>query len=162
MSDPTTYDVLAETKKMLEQLREEARKLDLPVFIQPDEKPLLNVPLDTKQALTRRVKRVPLIANNAEELIAVLHLHDKTPEERLAGVFAFIARNPGQAKKLPDSWYAPLSKYDALPTRAQIDAAWQTGELIAEHKFVKTPGAGPKKLKKWVEENDKPDSGPAD
>jgi hypothetical protein len=85
--------------------------------------------------------RQPLVADTPEQLLIVLNLDLLPNPETKAGILAFVARNPGQAKKLPPEWWESFAEMGVYITESEWNTAIEVGELIANHKFVKTPAA---------------------
>jgi hypothetical protein len=104
-------------------------------------KPLVVTPASTKPFRLRNPTRLPLVAETPEQLLDVLELTELSSNLKMAGVLAFASRNPGQAKKMPEEWVDTLINLGAMPPDGEWDIAIQVGELIANHRFVKTPMA---------------------
>lgn len=85
--------------------------------------------------------REPLVADTPEQLVEVLGLEDSNHADARAGIIAFVSRNPGQAKKLPQAWRDYFNDNGIGITDGEWNTAINVGELIANHRFVKTPAA---------------------
>lgn len=85
--------------------------------------------------------RTILEADTPEALLLVLGLVDLPPRLMQAGLLAFAARCPGQAKKMSAPWIEALDALGAFPPAEVWATAIAVGEHIASHRYVKTPMA---------------------
>jgi hypothetical protein len=107
-----------------------------------DTRPIVFVPTVRKPHKLQLPLRVPLQADSPEKLVEVLGLNPQVTDLSFdAGLLAFAARNPGQAKKMPQEWHEKLWSMGASYTIPEWLEACRVAELIARHKYVHTPMA---------------------
>jgi hypothetical protein len=121
-------------EESLAELEAKLRKLDeepVVVKVAPPQRPNTTFP-----------KRTPLVVNSPRELVEALGLKVGSKDLSFdAGLLAFAARNPGQAKKTPPDWHQTFWEMGATYTEEEWHEAIRVGEHIANHKYVHTPMA---------------------
>lgn len=75
------------------------------------------------------------------DLLALLDLHEGTEWEKMAGILAFIARQPDQLPNIPAEWHLQMEAGGFHPGTELLHAAVKAGLKIRDYKFIPMPGS---------------------
>jgi hypothetical protein len=81
------------------------------------------------------------IPRSIYQLLDMIDLGEATEWEKIAGIIAFVARQPDQVAKWPPEWHLQMEAGGFHPGTELLAACVKAGVIIRDFRFIPMPGS---------------------